>query len=1329
MIVNQNEPEILNVRETAERLQVHENTVRNWARKGILQSARVPGASVLSFHAKDVDRLREKRGAAVASVEEERRVVGGPELVDANQLSQWASTREAQHVFPELMRRLLAATPDVTNISVRAGEGVSAPGWDGRAESEGTAFLPKGALYFEFGVSGKPRSKAEADYTKRRENPAGANPSESTFVFATPRRWSNSDAWVGEKRTDGAFANVCALDADDLEGWLQQTPAVHHWISERLGRRPQDATTLEQWWEHFQARTKPPLPASLFLAGRERESEQLATLLQDQRPQVVAVQSTWRDDAIAFVWATVARLTKDGKSPHPPLVVRSDHVWDRVADEPGRMTLLPLFDNPDPLAARQAGHHIVVPLGWDQTMQEEHIQLPPLDRHDATKALEAAGLDDSQDAYQLSALARRSLPSLIRKLARSPSFGRPAWTQPPDGSILAPLVLVGSWSANEDDTALLDQLTGKPWAEIEETLLRWRNIEDPPFVRPGTQWHLASAQEAFLLLRDLITATHLHKWEEISASILLERDPKLDLGPEDRPMASIKGAVRKYSPVLRKGLAQGVALLGAAGDVSLSDGVTGQDHARRLVGRILDEANGDESGKLWCSLSDELQLLAEASPEAFLDAVHADLDSREPVLRRMFQDDDSGSALFTSSPHTGLLWALELLCWTPDFLPDASRALARLAAIDPGGRLSNRPLASLSSVLVGWIRHTGAPIATKVESLEQITRETPNVAWRLILDLWPSQHAVASPPAAPRFRDWKPESRGVSVAEWTEFVQQLVRLAIDLADNDAERWARLSERLGPLPNDQRELVLKALDRLARKGNWKPADQLTLWEGIDREVARHRRFQSADWAMDDGLLTRMQEIASHLEPVSDVARHAYLFDWRPDLSDVESDGTDYEEALAQRRRAALEETLAPGSLDGLHSLAERSKAHGQLGWVVAEVAPDELTADLLSWLDSDAQPIREVATAWAARKLHEGGVGWLRATLERSDMRDQGRREALVLAAPANSEVWDVLAETDPGLFHAYWQKMNVWRVDAEDAEQATDELLSHDRPWPAVDLLTFALHKHKDGETENVAPQLVAKVLDRALASELDTASQSPGYEVGVLLDYLEAQDYSATELVKFEFAFFALLDHHREPRALYSALRQNPDLFVDLVKRVYRGKSEKPRRLSERDSAMAHHAWRILNEWHQLPGTQEDGGVEASHLDTWVQDARLALSDSDRADIGDEQIGAVLSASPQGADGAWPAEPVRDLIERIGSTSMETGLHVGVRNSRGITSRGVYDGGDQEREIAERYRTWARPCASRWPRTSRVLRTLADSYEHEAHMHDVDAEVTGDVE
>jgi len=151
-------------------------------------------------------------------------------------------------------------------------------------------------------------------------------------------------------------------------------------------------------------------------------------------------------------------------------------------------------------------------------------------------------------------------------------------------------------------------------------------------------------------------------------------------------------------------------------------------------------------------------------------------------------------------------------------------------------------------------------------------------------------------------------------------------------------------------------------------------------------------------------------------------------------------------------------------------------------------------------------------------------------------------------------------------------------------------------------------------------------------------------------------------------------------------------------------------------------HAWQVLHKWRTIPGLQDDGSIDAQHLDKWVSNARLLLTDLDRDDVGDELIGQLLSGSPNGSDGAWPAEPVRDLVERLGSKDLENGLHIGKLNARGATTRDLYEGGKQERALVAGYLTWSDQTATRWPRTSRVLREIAASYEREAAREDREA-------
>jgi hypothetical protein len=1318
----------LNVRETARQLGVHENTVRNWVSAGILKSARLPGARFHKFYAEDVERLRLRRGKVAQSVKGERRTIG-PELIDATQLGFWASTRGAQAEFPELVRRLLAATTGITNISIRAGDGVSVSGWDGRADSAGTSYLPAGKLWFEFGVGSRPRAKADDDYEKRRADPGAASPHESIFVFVTPRRWQGGTAWATRRRDENVFADVRVLDGDDLEGWLQTTSGVHHWISERLGRRPGDAETLSQWWARFQLRTDPALPTDLFLAGREGERDQLMTFLRGD-PGVLTIEADWRDDVIAFVAAAVDR-TAESEASGPALVVSSPDVWARIADRQERSTtLIPVFPEPDVQTVQRNGHHVVLPLGRDQLIGGQRLRLPRPNLVAAAEALRAAGVAPER-THELAALARRSLPSLIRRLARDARFSRPEWSTSSDAFILAPLVLTGSWVTSDGDERLVSRVAGEPYRAIEQVLIRWRETEDPPFIKSGPQWHATSSDEAFLVLRHALTGTAIERWRTAAIETLTEPDPANDLSPEERPMAGLRGIAREHSGTIRQGIADGIALLGAAEAEEVGDRRTGAEQARNVVRGILLRANEDESGATWASLSDVLPRLAEGAPDAFLDAVHEDLAQPEPKLRAMFRDTDRAAWFHSSSPHTGLLWALETVAWSPLYLVSASRALARLKEIDPGGRLSNRPLESLKAILIPWIRQTSAPLNVKISAIESICRDMPDVGWDVVRALWPSPHGVVTPPSSPRHRDWSPESRTVLVTEWIEYIEKLVDLAIGLAGGAADRWADMSEHLGPLPPEARERILTALTSFAEQPTLSSDDKLVMWERLRSEIGRHRQFVDAEWSMAPEILDRMQAIADLLKPARGAERYAYLFNWHPDLPDVDRRNFSAHEArLQELRQQAVTETLESEGIDGLRTLASRSPVPQHLGLTVGSVAPESMTPALLAWLDSDDPALCAVAASWAGQRLSRDDSSWLRTVLDYPEMNSSERRLAFALSARPTAEVWDALQEIDPGLYDEYWGRMARWGVGASDVARAVDELCDRGRAWIAVDLLAGALQGPEDGEATPISPTLVHEALQAALVGDpTEARSQILGYELGLLLDYLETQGSDREPLVQYEFAFFNLLDDVRTPKALFAALESDSTLFVELVSRVYRGRDEPERKLEERESALAQHAWWVIRHWRGLPGRRDDGSVDPDHLRTWVHEARLAFAESDRADIGDELIGQTLAASPPGDDGAWPAKAVRDIIESIGSPNIESGIHIGVRNDRGTTTRGVFDGGKQEWDLAAMYRAWAECTTTEWPRTSRILRGLAESYEHEARREDEEAARRADTE
>lgn len=1342
---NLDSKQLLTVRETARLLDVHENTVRNWVAKGDLKSARLPGARFHRFEREEVERLARSRGQVVVPIRRERERVPrlpdpeeivasmtgarravGPELADATQLALWAERREAQGLFPALIRRLLVACPEVTDLKIRAREGVGAPGWDGLVSATpGSLWVPAGRSGWELSTEKRIRQKAQRDYDERTKEALELDPTKATFVFATPRRWMGADAWERERRADGIWRDVQVIDADRLEAWLEAMPAVHYWLSEQLDLRPRDAITLETWWERFASRTDPRLPEKLLTAGRTREQTGLDEFL-DSAPATTGLKAGSREEAVAFVAAHFALSNKP--IDRPVVVVTTAEVWDRLAVSSAPMVLVPLFGDPAVAAAVERGHHVVVPLGREDVPRGQVIELPRIHRMIAHEVLRESGVDFER-ADQLAGLARRSLVSYMRWLSRDPRMSRPTWGSGDDASLFAALMLVGGWSSRDGDRKIVAEVTETAFSAVEASVHRWALTEDPPFTQAGSGgWHLTSPEEAFDVLHPLLTAPMLERWRTAVLRVLGETDPGVDLTQEEKLTAGLRGSDATYSSELRRGLASSLALLGAFGESSAQGGpATLADHAVRTVRDLFEEANAEDAGLLWRSLSGELPLLAEAAPQSFLDGIDQGLSGKAPLLASMFRDTADQSFLSVSSPHTGLLWALETLCWSSEFFAEALMALARLASIDPGGRLGNRPIASLRAVLLPWIPYTSASVEQRIDALRKIRAKFPQLAWQLLLDLLPKFHDHSSPTTSPRFRDWKLDREGVTISEWAATIEGLTDQVSEALAEDPLRWLQVIGSLGSLPEPHRSRLISELEAVVRSSALDAEQKLELWRNLSKEATHHRDFPEAQWAMSEEPLSRLEAIVASLEPKDVVVTSAELFDWRPRMPGIDPfDHNAHDAAVTEARNRAIDAVMNEEGFVGICRLAEESPQPQFVGGSVADVLGDQVADEFIDLLDADDVKQREMASAWVRVMANSQDANWIGATAEKVWKSRRDVHAAFLRQLPSGPELFELLGRLDPDTQDLYWATAHPLTFDGDLIAWAVGQFLEHKRPVAAIDLLSVRLSRGKDAP-QGVTADVVADALRDALSAEPEAPSLSTfNYEIAELLDRLGDLGADEQVVAQLEWAYFPLLEYSsHQPRALFAALKRDPAFFVDLVSLVYRGKNERPRELDEAAVNLARNAWSVLHAWnHDIPGQRDDGTIDRVELQQWTRQARLLLEERDRADIGDQQIGQMFSASPAGEDGVWPAEPIRDLVEDIGSRDLETGLHIGRANSRGPTSRGALDGGDQEWELARRYREWASVTGTRWPRTTRLLRGLGESYEHEARRWDVEADV-----
>jgi hypothetical protein len=155
----------------------------------------------------------------------------------------------------------------------------------------------------------------------------------------------------------------------------------------------------------------------------------------------------------------------------------------------------------------------------------------------------------------------------------------------------------------------------------------------------------------------------------------------------------------------------------------------------------------------------------------------------------------------------------------------------------------------------------------------------------------------------------------------------------------------------------------------------------------------------------------------------------------------------------------------------------------------------------------------------------------------------------------------------------------------------------------------------------------------------------------------------------------------------------------MDIWRAVYKtseesGVVEEPPDNMERATAVASQAYGLLRIWNRVPGTGEKAMIDGAALESWVKEARILAERTGREEIADQKIGEILSASPAGDDGIWPAIPVREVIEIVRSSHLETGFVIGRPNRQGVTTRSPRDGGAQDRALVNQYREFVRATA-----------------------------------
>ena len=1269
--------------------------------------------------------------------------------IRANDIEAWVSHNIlARSRLAVLLRTLVHSTGSgLTKVDFPGNDDAERPGWDGFVEaSEGTPWVPIGRSGWEFGTNEDPKAKAEGDFEKSVKVLHKKERAETSFVFVTPRRWSGKAAWVVAKKAKGLWKDVRAYDASDIEQWLEHSLPAQAWFANETNIPAQHVRSLDKCWADWANVSAPPLTGALFTSAIEATKRTMLSRLSkpSERPILIAANST--EEALAFL----AQLL--GERGGEELALYRDRVL--VFDEPGVLprlaagaqTFIPVVFTREverELAPFAKSMHSLVVYPRNAANAEPDVVLEPANYETFNKALEEMG-KDRDEISRLANASGRSLTVLRRHLSGVEAMRTPKWASDHQtATSLVPFLFVGGWnSQNETDKLGLSLLAGgRSYDELEKECQSLAQLNDAPIWSVGASRGVISKIDLLYAIGGAVTPDDLNRYFSMARMVLGEDDPALDLDEDRRWAASIHGKMREFSAAFREGISETLVLLAFHGG-SLFKGRLGFDTEIEVVRVVRDLLPTPLTTRILEANDRDLPTYAEAAPDEFLSILERDLRSSEPAVLGLLRPVDTG--MFGRSPsRTGLLWALEGLSWSPTTLPRAAFILARLAQIEINDNWVNKPTHSLEAVFRAWMPQTAANHQQRVDLIKKLAEKFPDVGWKICVQQFGARHQVGDYSHKPR---WRPDGYGFGepFPTWgpiIEFMREMVEMALTWKQHSLGMLYDLVERLHDLTDADQARVWALVEGWA-KTKASDADKAAMREKIRVSIlSRRAMLRTKESAKATALTAAGKAAYSSLEPSDILNKHAWLFrdGWveesADEIEDIEKfDFRKQEERTTNRRTEALREIMAQRGLAGILELSERGKASWVIGvlaatTVLSEQELQELLRLALAPIIANKEEVHPYKNliAGALRALNDDKR---EAVLNgvTTDLSEEDRVRLLVLG-PFGRSIWKLVDALGNSARTKYWSEVAPDWIHNSDAEnnEGVERLLKAERPRAAFSCIRFEPDK------------LDADVLFRLLSAMAQGGNDQPGHYM--------LEDYNVQEAFKhlskspaltldqkagLEFAYIEVLarpwdsrDTHGIPN-LERYVEVHPELFVQAIAWSYKRKdgATDPAELQvppERVNNMAERGYKLLEAIGRIPGHNDLGELEADRLAKWVATVRQSCTELGRAEAADICIGKVLSCAPVGQDGVWPCESVRDVMEDIQSESMMNGAHTGVYNSRGAHWRG--EGGDQERELAQKYRKWGEALQVSHPFVSaKLLMGLARTYDHEASREDTEA-------
>ncbi len=870
-------------------------------------------------------------------------------------------------------------------------------------------------------------------------------------------------------------------------------------------------------------------------------------------------------------------------------------------------------------------------------------------------------------------------------------------------------VLLGEWNENNTgDLSVIEEIFGGTYSLfVREIRILYESNKDK-IEFSDKRWKINNRLSLLQEIANEIYDEHIDGLFSNFQKIWEDVNPKYSLPPEQRYASSIylNNEEKVYSNNILRGLIEFMAIAGNNTELFVS---CSKYKIEYLIAKEIIKIFACNNWKVYASLSEELDLLAEANPEIFLSELEKALRDKKSAFIDYINQKETGITETKYGYQLG--WTLAKLASYSEYFTKSCSVLFLLSEF----RLDFLP--TLAGIVLPWYPQTTARPNVRIGIIKGLLAENLEVGWNLLMMLMPKKTTTGNPVQQAKYMKNNILPESVTNKEYWELTIAYIRIACTYAIGDYSKLLQLVDVIDDVSADIFMEVIVTFQKSIPILN--DSEKEIIWNKIKDLITKHRKYNSSNWALPEESIKVLEDLLINYFPNDEYIQNKRMFrNEQYELVDSKDNWEEAEKGIFERQKEIIKSIYKKGGVESVQQFNENIERVDIAGRCMAYIQlKDKESKTVVEMLESNILKNTEFARGYILEIYYKNRVD-LDKILSKIDSEIIKIKALSIL--PLSEKNINEVNKFSIKIQNYFWKNIDIWGTDKlskEYFELAVRKLNSVKRVRKSIEMIYYiGIHKELKFDVLLIADTLNLYV-DQQNTEPVDA------YKLGELIGRLQKECEDEVKLVEIEWKYLNIMDGDGEltPKYLYKELSTKPDFFMEVLSIAFKARNEERRNLTEQEKILASHCHKLLFSWKLIPGSLEDGSIDFNLFKYWIDKVRSVSKEKDRYEVAMTYLGHTLFYAPTDKDGFFIDKKIAEILQNDIDGNIRSGYSTEAYNSRGV--HWVDPTGSEEFKLEEAYNKKAEEAeANGYFRLGEMLRKISKSYHYEA-VHNIEEE------